>query len=101
MCEYLFVYVLIHLKLDSHLPKILFKTYNKINIFFKNHAGNEGGRLVPDYFLLFEKALFEVKASYLQLCFNIFQLPSTWDGTKGNCIKLYTIDPDICSVLIF
>ena len=35
--------------------------------FFKNHAENKAGRLVPDLILLFEKVLHEVKAS-----FNIF-----------------------------
>ena len=33
-----------------------------INIFFKNHAKNEAGRLVPDLFLFIKKALYEVKA---------------------------------------
>ena len=32
---------------------------------------NEAGRLVPDLFLFFEKALYEVKASGLQFSFNI------------------------------
>ena len=40
--------------------------------FFKNNAENEVGRLVPDLILLFKKALYEVKASGLQLSFNIF-----------------------------
>ena len=40
--------------------------------FFKNHAENEAERLVPDFFLLFNKALHQVKASGLQLSFNIF-----------------------------
>ena len=44
---------------------------NKRNIFFKNHAEKETGRLGPDLFLFFEKALYEVKASGLQLRFNI------------------------------
>ena len=39
--------------------------------FFKNHAENEAGRLVPDLFLIFKKALYEIKASGLQLWFNI------------------------------
>ena len=39
--------------------------------FFKNHKKNEAGRLVPDLFLLFKKALYEVKTSGLQLRFNI------------------------------
>ena len=39
--------------------------------FFKNHAENEAGRLVPILFLFFKKALYKVKASGLQLRFNI------------------------------
>ena len=38
---------------------------------FKNHAENEATRLVPDLFLFFRKALYELKASALQLSFNI------------------------------
>ena len=41
-------------------------------LFFKNHAENEAGRLVPDL-LLFKRALYEVKACGLHLCFNIFR----------------------------
>ena len=33
------------------------------NIFVKNHAENEAGRLVADLFLFFKKVLYEVKAS--------------------------------------
>ena len=40
--------------------------------FFKNHAENKAGKLVPDLFLFFEKHLYEVKASGLRLSFNIF-----------------------------
>ena len=40
--------------------------------FFKNYAENEAGQLVPDLFLFFKKALYEVKANGLQLSFNIF-----------------------------
>ena len=47
--------------------------YNKRNIFFKNNAENEVGRLVPDLFLFLVKASHEVKASGLQLSFNIFR----------------------------
>ena len=43
--------------------------------FFKYHAENEAGRLVPDLFLFFKKALYEVKASGLQLSFNTFDSP--------------------------
>ena len=41
--------------------------------FFKNHAENEARRLVSDLFLFFKKALNEIKASSLQLSFNIFR----------------------------
>ena len=41
--------------------------------FFKNHAENEAGRIVPDLIFCSGKALYEVKASDLQLSFNIFQ----------------------------
>ena len=49
------------------------KEHNKRNIFLKNHARNEAGRLVSDLFSLFKKALNEGKASSLQLSFNIFR----------------------------
>ena len=45
----------------------------------KNYAENEVGRLVPKlslpFFFFFLKALYEVKASFLQLNFNIFRWP--------------------------
>ena len=50
-----------------------FIEYYRSNIFFKNYAKNELGRLVPDLFLFFKKALYEVKANALRLSFNIFQ----------------------------
>ena len=46
--------------------------YNK-NMFLKNYAENETERIAPDLFLFFEKALYEVIASSLQLSFNIFR----------------------------
>ena len=45
---------------------------NKI-FFFERHAENEPRKLVPDLFLFSKKALYEVKASGLELSFNIFQ----------------------------
>ena len=62
--------------------------YNKINNSLKNHVKNEVGRLVPDLFFLFQKALYEVKASGLQLSFNIFRELSTWHTVKTNYKKL-------------
>ena len=38
--------------------------------FFKNQAENEVGRLIPDFFLFFKKALYDVKASCLEFSFN-------------------------------
>ena len=37
--------------------------FNVRNIYFKNHAKNKVGRLVPDLFLLFKKALYKVNPS--------------------------------------
>ena len=42
-------------------------------VFFKNHVGNEAGTLVPDLFLSFKRALYEVKTSCLQYSFNHFR----------------------------
>ena len=38
---------------------------------FKNHAENKAGRLVSHLFLFFKQALYEVKASGLELRSNI------------------------------
>ena len=46
------------------------KEYYKRNIFLQNRAENETERLVPDLFLFFKEALYEVKASDLKLSFN-------------------------------
>ena len=46
--------------------------YKNRNIFFKNQEKNEACRLVPDLFLFFRKALYEVKANGMQLSFNIY-----------------------------
>ena len=73
----------------------------KRNVFFKNHAENEAGELVSVRFSFFKKALYKVKASGLQLDFTIFQQTSNQHTIETNCLKLYTIDPEICSVLIF
>ena len=39
--------------------------YNHRNIFLQSNAENEARKLVPDIFLFFEKALYEVKAKGL------------------------------------
>ena len=43
--------------------------------FIKIHAENKTEKLVPDLYLVFEKALYEGKASGLQLSLNIFRQP--------------------------
>ena len=47
--------------------------YNKRILFCKNDAESEAVRLMPDLFLFFKKALYEVKPSGLQLSFNIYR----------------------------
>ena len=56
---------------------------------------------------LHKKKMFEIPliASYtlllLKLRFNIFLQPSTCHTTKTNCVKFWTVDPEICSIFIF
>ena len=74
----------------------------QINIYFlKNHEENDGRKVVSDRFLLFKKALYQVKASGLQLDFNIFRQPLNQHTAETNCLKLYIIDPEIWSILNF
>ena len=47
--------------------------YSARNVFFfKTHTKNEPGRLVSDLFLLFKRALHQIKAIGQHLSFNIF-----------------------------
>ena len=67
--------------------------------FFKKHAENETGIVVPDLSLFLKIALFEVKTSGLHLNFNIFRLSLTWTYNKN---KLYqTSDWLSQDILIF
>ena len=56
------------------------------NIFFKNNADNQLGRLVPDLFLFIKIALYKVKTSDQHVSFNIPWQTSTWAQSKN---KLY------------
>ena len=49
--------------------------HNKRKFFLqkKKKAKNEAGRLIQDLILFFKKALYEVKASVLELSFKIFR----------------------------
>ena len=60
-------------KTARHLNLVRWKNVTRQIFFFKNHAENEAGRLVPGLFLFFKKALFEVNAIGLQLSFNQFR----------------------------
>ena len=65
--------------------------------FFKNHAKNEVGRLIPDLFLFFEEPLCKVKASGQHLLVLIyFSRPQL-----GHTITFQTVDPEICLVPVF
>ena len=46
--------------------------YNMRNILLEKSCRNEVGRIVPDLFFFFKKALYEIKASGQHLSFNIF-----------------------------
>ena len=52
-----------------------YKNITRETFFFKNYDKNEAGRLVPDFFLFFKKALYKVRASSLQHSFDIFNCP--------------------------
>ena len=45
---------------------------NVRNIYFKKHAENKAGRLVPDLFLFFKKALYKVKTKSWHPSFNLY-----------------------------
>ena len=47
--------------------------YISNEFFFFKHTENEPKKLLPDIFLFFKKALYEIKASGLDLSFNIFR----------------------------
>ena len=60
----------------------------------------QGNQFQTD-FCFFKKVLYQVKATDLQLDFTIFRQPSNQYTIQTNCLKLYAIDPEICSILIF
>ena len=66
--------------------------YIKEIFFFKNNVEGEVERLVPGIFLFARKALYQVKASGLQLSFNIYRQPSTWLTIKTSCVRLQSRD---------
>ena len=51
-------------------------------ILLKKHAQNKAGKLVPDLFFFFEKALYEVKASVLQFQYISIALNLAYNKNK-------------------
>ena len=70
------------------------------NTFIQKSIRKYSQRLVPDLFLLFKKALYEVKASGWHLSFNIFWYTSLKYIVKTNFITFQTVNPEVCSILI-
>ena len=70
-------------------------------LFFKSHAENEAGRLAPNFFLLFKKALCKVKQVVSTLDLIYFGRPPLWHKIKTNFITFQTADLKMCSILIF
>ena len=55
--------------------------------FFKYYAENKAERLTPDFFLCFKEALCEVKASALELSFNLFKIDFNLAYIKNKLYK--------------
>ena len=72
--------------------------YNKRKTFLQKSCRKSSKEANFRPFLFFKKALYEVKASGLQLSFNIFQQSSS---QQRNCIEFDNIDPEICSIFNF
>ena len=58
----------------------------------QNHAENQAGRLVPNLFLFFKKALYEVMVIDLQLSFNTFRLALNLVYNKYNVYNYWSRD---------
>ena len=56
--------------------------------FFKNHEENEAGTLVQDFFLFFEKTLYEIKGGGLQLNLIYFDCSQLGIQLNKNCKTL-------------
>ena len=66
--------------------------------FFENHAENKVQGLVPDLFLFFEKALYQVLCTLVSI---YLDSPPLGHTIKTNCLKHQSVDPEICSIPIF
>ena len=76
--------------------------YNNINFLIQKSC-RKRRRITSSRSLFFKqkkkKALYEVKASAMQLNFNIFQKLSTWYRIKTNNMRFYVIDSGIYILL--
>ena len=70
------------------------------SIFLQKLWKHEAGRLVPDFFLLFEKTLHMAKVVSI-LVLKYFDRPRLVHQMKTNFVTLQTVDLKIWSVLIF
>ena len=73
----------------------------KKNIFLQKSCRKWGRETSFRPFFVFQNSFFWGKRIWSALSFNIFWWPSTWYTNKTNYKKLYIIDPEICSVLLF
>ena len=76
-----------------------FIKYSKRTIFLQKSCRKSGKETSSRLFLKKQKNF--IKASALQLSFNIFLQFSTWTYINSKLYKIQTIDPEIQSILIF
>ena len=70
-------------------------------LFFKNFVKNEAKRVLPDLFLFFKKALYELSVSGLQLSFIILQQSSSWYIIKNKLYKTLNYQSRDIIILLF
>ena len=68
--------------------------------FFRNYAGNEVGRLVPERFSFLKKDLSKKKASDQPFSLTYFSRPRLGHTIKTNFITFQAVYLVICSILI-
>ena len=68
---------------------------------FKNIGENKVWRLISDLLLFYRKTLYKVKISSSTLVLINIGRPQLGHAIKANCITFQTVDPEICSFVIF
>ena len=87
-----------HLKWLRQSGNRIWSVDRKHEFFFKDLAKNETGPPVSDLFLFLKKPFSKLQINSLHLLFHILWYTLTWSCNKN---KLYTVDPEIYSILIF